>query len=100
MNWIQCTDLPKRGFAVVLILSISWSRQHSSADTLDIIDHKIETLYISGCRIDHKTDCWSQWTNLIVNFVDRIVARSDWFHCCITVLLCELLGASQLTVSL
>ena len=30
--------------------------------------------------MDHRTDCWTQWTNLTVNYMDRTVVRSDWFH--------------------
>ena len=36
-------------------------------------------------QMDHRTDCWIQWTNLTVSYMDRIVARSDQFHCCIIV---------------
>ena len=27
--------------------------------------------------MDHRTDCWIQWTNLTVSYMDRIVTRSE-----------------------
>ena len=38
------------------------------------------------------------WTNLNVNYVDRTVVRSNWFHYCIHLLLNKLLRTSQLIV--
>ena len=47
-------------------------------DTERIIGHRY--LCVSGHRTDHRTDCWIQWTNLTVSYMDTVVARSDWFH--------------------
>ena len=40
---------------------------------------------VSGHQTDHRTDCLVQWANLTVSYMDRIVARLDWFHYCIIV---------------
>ena len=45
--------------------------------------------------MDLRTNCWIQWTNLTVNQMDRTVVRSYFY---IIVILCKLLGVSQLIV--
>ena len=34
-------------------------------------------------RVDHRTDCWIQWTNLTVNCINRSLVRSGWFCYCL-----------------
>ena len=43
-------------------------------------------LCVSGDRMDHRTDCWIQRTNLTVSYMDIIVDSSDWFCCCIIII--------------
>ena len=42
-----------------------------------------QTQRVNGCLKDHRTGCWIEWTNITVNYMDRSVVRSDWFHYCI-----------------
>ena len=37
-------------------------------------------LCVYGHQMDHRTDYQIQWTNLTISYMDRIVARSDWFY--------------------
>ena len=75
-------DLSESEYAAFSMLFTSWGGQHSYADTLNI---RIYIFYVTECRMDHSTDCWIQWTNLTVNYMDRSVVRLDWFQYCIIV---------------
>ena len=37
-------------------------------------------LCVNGCLMDHRTDSYSQYTYLTVNYMNRTVVRSDCFH--------------------
>ena len=63
---------------VVQSLRISGNRYFVLLDTEQITGYR--HLCDDEYRTDHRTDCWIQWTNLTVNYMDKIVVRSDWFH--------------------
>ena len=64
-------DLSKNGFAAYWIFFASWSEQLSRADSLNIwnltlnckftLNRSQDTeigVFVSGCRRDHRTNCW------------------------------------------
>ena len=40
-------------------------------------------------RLNHRTDCWIEWTILTSNYMDKTVVGPDWFDYCIIVLTIE-----------
>ena len=119
VNWLQCLDrfagiwilvtsacsvgvLPESGFTAFWTLSISWSRQYSCANSLNISIHTFcvigyfmlldieqitgyRYLCVGGYRTDHRTDhrthCSIQWTNLTVSYSGQVRLVSLLYHC-------------------
>ena len=105
---LLCIHITKSGFTTFWTLSKSWSRQYSCTNSLNTSlqtfseigyrkDHRIKTfrvieqitgyryLCVSGHwtdhRMDHRTDCWIQWTNLTISYSGQVRLVSLLYHC-------------------
>ena len=96
--YIQCMILPESAFTAFWTLSISWSREYSCANSLNI---SVQTFCVIGyqkdnrtfCvseywaghrtdhRTDHGTDCWIEWINLTVSYIGQVRVVSLLYHC-------------------